>query len=460
MMDALADGSSAETIAAAVQAGAVTAMAVVEAALARIDARDPAINAFTAVARKRARSRAQFVDDARRSGSAPGALAGVPFAVKAMIEIAGVTTSAGSALYRRMPAATRDAEVVRALESEGAICLGALNMDEFGMGGTTESAHFGPTRNPHDLARTPGGSSGGSAAALAAGMVPITLGGDALGSIRLPASLCGVFGLRPTRGSVSDAGVLGSGGTIGTIGPMARSVADLRCCHAALRSDARGNATDGPDQDQTTAKLRIGVAGGYFRERLDQDARGAVDQVVAALNIDREVDFPQPSLARAAATLVNASESATGKLQLLRTRLDEFDPGTRDRFLAHALVPAQWYLQAQRFRRWHNEQVRRMFTDVDVVIMPATPCVAPLRGAPTLRIDGTELPTGPALGWFTQPLAGTDCPALTVPVSRPHRLPIGVQLFAPPNREAWLFQVADQLEALGVARAPVAMLGS
>ncbi len=137
----------------------------------------------------------------RRAGTPLGELAGVPFGVKAMIDVAGLTTTGGSALYRNAAAATRDAVVVRKLEAAGAVCVGAHNMDEFGMGGTTENACFGPTRNPHDLARTPGGSSGGSAAAVAAGMVPIAIGSDGLGSIRLPASLCGVFGLRPTRGA-------------------------------------------------------------------------------------------------------------------------------------------------------------------------------------------------------------------------------------------------------------------
>ena len=144
------------------------------------------------------------------AGQKVGPLAGVPFGVKAMIDVAGLTTSAGSALHANDPVAGHDAAVVRQLEAAGAVCVGALNMDEFGMGGTTENARFGSTRNPHDPTRTAGGSSGGSAAAVAAGILPVTLGGDGLGSIRLPASLCGVYGLRPTRGTVSAEGLLGS----------------------------------------------------------------------------------------------------------------------------------------------------------------------------------------------------------------------------------------------------------
>jgi len=454
-IDPLGVDATATDIAAAVRVGTVSARAVVEAALARIERRNPAINAFTAIAAERARERAKRIDAAQRADKLLGELAGVPFAVKAMIDVAGLTTTGGSALYRNAEPAKCDAEVVRRLEAAGAICLGALNMDEFGMGGTTENACFGPTRNPHDPARTPGGSSGGSAAAVASGMVPIAIGSDGLGSIRLPASLCGVFGLRPTRGIVSAEGVLGAGGTIATLGPLARSSSDIAVCHRAVSTESGRNDRAASD-DASVAPIRLATASGYFREALDEDAREALQLVIDALGITREIDYPQPRRARAAATLVNATESAVGKLDLLRTRLEQFDPATRERFLAHALLPAQWYLAAQRLRRWHIDQVLRLFDEVDVIVLPATPCVAPPIGARTLRIGDADLPTGPALGWFTQPVAGTDCPALTVPVARAGRLPIGVQLMARKHREDLLFRVAARLEALGVAGAPVA----
>jgi aspartyl-tRNA(Asn)/glutamyl-tRNA(Gln) amidotransferase subunit A len=454
MTEPLRDGASAIEIAAAVRSGAVTAGLVLEATLARIAARNPAINAFTALAIERARERAARVDLARASGAALGPLAGVPFGVKAMIDVAGLTTTAGSRLLRDAPPAARDAGVVRKLEAAGAVCVGALNMDEFGLGGTTENALYGPTRNPHDRTRTAGGSSGGCAAALAAGLVPLAVGGDALGSIRLPASLCGVYGLRPTHGTIGRDGVIGGGG-IATLGPMARSAADVRVCHDAM-CDAPTRDSAGADAD--TSALRLGVAGSYFRERLDPEAADAVGRAARALSIRRVAEFPQARLARAAAMLINTSETAVGKLDALRTRLDEFDPATRDRFLAHALMPVQWYLHAQRFREWHSGEVLRMFETVDVLLLPATPCVAPPLGMATIRIDGADLPTGPTLGWFTQPLAGTGCPALTVPIERPGQLPIGVQLFAPPRREEWLFRTAARLEAAGVAGSRVAAI--
>ena len=392
------------------------------------------------------------LDAAFVAGVDPGPLAGVPFGVKAMIDIAGSTTTAGSALHRDDPPAVFDAVVIRQLEAAGAICVGALNMDEFGLGGTTENRTFGATRNPHDRSRIPGGSSGGAAAAIAAGMVPIALGSDGMGSIRLPASLCGVYGLRPTRGRVSEQGLLGARGTIATLGPMARSAVDIALCHDLLVPGARAFGV----LDAGLADLRVARADGYFMANLEADAVDAMQRVAAALDATRTIAFPEPQRARAAAMLMFASESVVDKLDLLRTRLEEFDPLTRDRFLAHAMLPAQWYLLAQRFRRWHTAQVLRMFDQVDVLLLPATPCVAPPIGTRTILIGGKELPTGPTLGWFTQPLAGTGFPALTVPIRREGQLPIGVQLFAAPGREDLLLRVAVALENMGVAAAPVA----
>ncbi len=447
MTDPASDRATAVEIAAAVRDGTVTARVVLEAALARIAARNPSLNAFTALTAARARENAVRIDRARAAGAKLGPLAGVPFGVKAMVDVAGLTTTAGSALLAHGPAATHDATVVRKLEEAGAICVGALNMDEFGLGGTTENALYGSTRNPHDLSRTAGGSSGGCAAALAGGLVPIAVGSDALGSIRLPASLCGVYGLRPTPGTISREGLVGGGG-ISTLGPMARSAGDIGVCYEVMREPAVAKL-------QGSAQ-RLAVAGGYFRERLDPDAAQAVERAARALAIEQVIEFPEARLARAATMLVNTSETPVGKLDALRTRLSDFDPATRDRLLAHALMPVQWYLHAQRFRRWHIAQVLRMFERVDVLLLPATPCTAPLLGAATITVDGVAQPTGPTLGWFTQPLAGTDCPALTVPIiASAGRLPMGVQLFAPPGGEGWLVEIAARLEAAGVAAAPV-----
>jgi len=198
---------SAFDIAAQVRDGDVTARAITEATLASIEKRDGALNAFTAVTADRALAAADAVDSARAVGKPLGPLAGVPFAVKNLFDIEGLPTLAGSKIRRDAPSPTRDATLVQRLTAAGAILVGALNMDEFAYGFVTENAHDGPVRNPHDPTRIAGGSSGGSAAAVAAGLVPLTLGSDTNGSIRIPAGLCGVFGLKPTYGRLSRQGV-------------------------------------------------------------------------------------------------------------------------------------------------------------------------------------------------------------------------------------------------------------
>jgi AtzE family amidohydrolase len=351
MTDALSAEAGVVDVAAAVRSRRVSVAAVVDTALERVRIANPVLNAFVAVAAERARAHARSLDDAIARGEEIGPLAGVPFAVKAMIDVQSLTTTAGSRLHVDDAPASRDADVVSNLERAGAVCLGALNMDELGMGGTTENALFGPTRNPHDLACTPGGSSGGSAAAVAGRLVPLSVGGDGLGSIRLPASLCGVYGLRPTRGRVCARGTLGSANTLSALGPLARSADDLAAGFAAM---AGGDLDPATLARSDRAGLRFAVAGGYFRDGLGADAAEAVAIAASALEVTDEVEYPEAQRARAAAILINAAESAPPQLANLRRRPGDFDPNTRDRFLAHALMPAAWYLHAMRFRAWHT----------------------------------------------------------------------------------------------------------
>jgi AtzE family amidohydrolase len=450
--DPLGEHADATTIAGAVRDRRIGVAEVVDRVLGRIASRDAKLNAFTAVCADRAREAARRLDASFARGEPAGPLAGVAFAVKAQIDVAGITTTAGSKLHVDDPPAKRDAVAVARLERAGAICVGVTNMDEFGMGGTTENRHFGPARNPHDLTRTPGGSSGGSAAAVAGGLVPIALGSDALGSVRLPASLCGVYGLRPTRGAVPGDGLLPPPGSISTIGPVGRTVADLAACFEAIADPPRH--ADDMIAGHDVARLRIGVVGGFFRRNLSSEGAEVLERAAKTFPGAVEIDLPEAALARSAAVLVNASESAGPQLERLRTRPDDFDPSTRDRFLAHALLPAAWYLRAQAFRRWHKSAVLRLLRECPVMLLPAAPCVAPRIGTRTLVIDGVEQPIGPSLGLYTQPLAALDCPVLSVPIAR-EGLPVGVQLLAAPGNERLLFAVAAHLEQCGVARATI-----
>jgi AtzE family amidohydrolase len=460
--------AGAVALAAAVRSGRRRAGDIVGAALEHIAALDPAVNAFTDVLAERARAQAERVDAAVAAGSDPGPLAGVPFAVKNLFDVAGIRTLAGSRIFRERPVAARDAAAVRALTSAGAVLVGALNMDEFAYGFTTENTHYGPTHNPHDPARVAGGSSGGSGAAVAAGMVPLALGSDTNGSIRVPASLCGVFGLKPTYGRVSRAGVVLFAGSFDHVGPLARSVGDLAVAFDVLQ---------GPDPEDPACSerpaspvvpglalgadgLRIAVAEGYFAQGAEPEAFAAVAAVAGALGVTRGVSIAEPHRARAAAMVITAAEGSQQHLELLKTRAGDFDPLTRDRFLAGALVPAAAVLRAQRFRAWYQARVRELFEGVDVILAPTTPCVAPVIGqTDTGVIGGAPVFVRAHLGVFTQPLSFIGLPVISVPVVRPGQLPLGVQLVGAPWSEASLFRVAATLEAAGVVAAPVAPLG-
>ena len=205
----------------------LSATASTKAALEQIRLHNPAFNCFTAVLEQQALQQSEEIDRRIAAGQDPGPLAGVPFAVKNLFDVAGITTLAGSKIYATRPPAQRDATAVERLKNAGAVLVGALNMDEYAYGFTTENTHYGPTRNPHDTERVAGGSSGGSAAAVAAGMVPLTLGSDTNGSIRVPAAFCGIFGLKATYGRISRAGAILFAESFDHVGPFARSVQDL-----------------------------------------------------------------------------------------------------------------------------------------------------------------------------------------------------------------------------------------
>src|ERR1700728_1404808 len=229
------DFSPAADIVAAVASGHSTALSIVEAALARIRERDPVLNSFTAVTEQRALLRAEAVDATRARGEALGPLAGVPFAVKNLFDVSGLPTLAGSKINRDMPPAARDAALIERLEAAGAILVGALNMGEYAYDFTGENIHDGPSRNPHDLDRMTGGSSGGSGAAVGGGLVPLALGSDTHGSIRGPSSLCGLFGLKATYGRLSRARTFPFVASLDHLGPFARTTRDLALAYDTMQ---------------------------------------------------------------------------------------------------------------------------------------------------------------------------------------------------------------------------------
>jgi AtzE family amidohydrolase len=444
-------------IAAAIRAGERSAVEVTRAMLDRIEAEDIRLNAFTAVTAERALARAEAIDAARQSGRDPGLLAGVPFAVKNLFDVAGLPTLAGSKINRDNPAAARDAVLVRRLEAAGAVLVGALNMDEYAYGFTTENTHYGATRNPHDPGRVAGGSSGGSGAAVGGGLVPLALGSDTNGSIRVPAAFCGIFGLKPTYGRLPRTGTALFVAGLDHLGPFARGVADLAAAYDAMQGAdpddpvcaARPADPALPTLEDGIGGLRIARLGGYFAAGAEPGALAAVDAVADALGARRTVELPEAARARAAAFVITASEAANLHLGNLKRRAADFDPFIRDRLLAGALVPAGWALQAQRFRSWFKARAAELFAGNDILLAPATPCAAPRIGQETMVLAGVEMPTRPNIGIFTQPISLIGLPVVCVPVARAGAMPLGVQVIAAPWREAAALRVARLLEKEG-----------
>src|SRR5450432_1299616 len=290
-MTADRDGPSASEIASAVKGRRISALSVTEAALARIAKRDSVLNAFTDVTADRARAKARAIDAAVAAGKNAGPLAGVPFAVKNLFDVQGLATRAGSKINRDLKPSLRDATLIERMEAAGAVLIGALNMGEYAYDFTGENVHDGASRNPHDPTRMSGGSSGGSGSAVGGGMVPLALGSDTNGSIRVPSSFCGIFGLKPTYGRLSRARSFPFVASFDHLGPFARNVHDLALAYDAMQGPDADDAacTTRPIEPvtpllaQDIGGLRIAMAGGYFQKNVFPEAVEAVARVARAL---------------------------------------------------------------------------------------------------------------------------------------------------------------------------------
>lgn len=448
-------------IATAIAGRKMSALDATEAALARIKQHDTILNAFTDVTADRARARARAIDADIAAGKTVGPLAGVPFAVKNLFDVAGLPTRAGSRINRDLAPAKRDATLIERMEAAGAVLVGALNMGEYAYDFTGENVHDGPSRNPHDTTRMTGGSSGGSGSAVGGALVPIALGSDTNGSIRVPSSFCGIFGLKPTYGRLSRARSFPFVASLDHLGPFARSVTDLALAYDAMQGpDADDSACTTRGLEPTlpllanpVSDLRIAVAGGYFQNNVFPEAVEAVSRVAKALGAAEVVDIPEAARARAAAYVITTTEGASLHLDRLRKRANDFDPAVRDRLIAGAMVPAPLVDRAQKFRRWYRAQLAEIFKSVDVLLAPATPCTAPKLGQVNFNLDGVESPVRANIGIHTQPISFVGLPVVAVPVPL-EPLPIGVQIIAAPWREDIALRVAHTLEKMGVVTAP------
>ncbi|MCX7285562.1 MAG: AtzE family amidohydrolase [Novosphingobium sp.] len=427
---------TASAIAAAVRAGKVTATTLAEAAIAAL--KSDAHVAVTRVLVQRALADAAAVDAKVASGQDAGPLAGVPYGVKDLFDVAGLTTTAGSAVHAKPAPATADAEAIRRLQAAGAVLTATLNMDEFAYGFATINATHGTTRNPHDPARLAGGSSGGSAAIVAAGVLPFALGSDTNGSIRVPASLCGVYGLKPAHASLPLSGTFPFAESFDDIGPFTASLEDMALVWGVLR---------GEPVPPSAGSIRIARLSGRFRENADPAQLAAIDAIAPDAPL---LELPDIARARSAAFLITACEGGSLHRGTLATSALAYDPAVRDRLIAGALLPEELHAKAMAFRANFLSRVNRLIADFDVLLAPAAPCTAPLIADPRIMIDGALSPARADLGIHTQPITFTALPSLTVPLRRPGQLPLGLQLIGKPGGEGALLALAARLEIDGI----------
>ncbi len=420
-------------------------------ALDRIARLDPSLNAFITVTREAALVRAGMADKAIAHGQYRGPLHGIPIAHKDCFATAGIRTTGGSKILAdRVP--DHSAGIVIKLDQAGALMLGKTNLHELCYGITSANPHFGAVHNPWDLTRIPGGSSGGSAAAVAAGLVFAASGTDTGGSIRVPASFCGVVGLKPTYGSLSRQGVLPLGITFDHVGPIARTVRDTAAVFAAMGGKAPVTVRDG------VAGLRIGVPGNFFFDRLTPDVTASLRhavQTVAGLGAQvREVPVPHMEELNDLGRLLLSAEASSLWKEQLRLRPRDFGEDVRAALERGCLVSATDYLVGQRRRRSLSKKLASVWEQIDCLITPATPTTAPKIGEAVIRIGGLEEDVRVGSTRLVRPFNVLGWPALAMPSGfSDGGLPIGLQLIAAPDGEAILFRVGAAIEdALGLSK--------
>jgi aspartyl-tRNA(Asn)/glutamyl-tRNA(Gln) amidotransferase subunit A len=458
-----------------IAAGRRSAVDVCRAALARIDALNPSLNAFNHIAVERALARAADVDRLRASGASLPVLAGVPVALKDNLCVRGMRTTASSRILE-MFVPPYDATVVRRLETAGAVIVGKTNCDEFAMGSSNENSAYGPVRNPWAMDRTPGGSSGGSAAAVASGSTAVALGSDTGGSIRQPASFCGVVGLKPTYGRVSRYGLLAFASSLDQIGPLARTASDAALMLGVLAGPDPADATAArePVPDFTAALtgdvrgVRIGIPRGFVTDGVDEGVRRAFDEALDRLKREGasliDVELPHARYAIPVYYLVATAEASSNlarydgvrygyraaadgnpglKEMYSRTRDEGFGAEVKRRIMLGTYVLSAgyydaYYLKAQQVRTLLRQDYDRAFDTVDVVAMPTSP-------TPPFRLgEKTDDPLQMYLAdVFTVSANLAGLPAISVPCGFSEGLPIGLQLTGRFFDEETLLRIAD-----------------
>ncbi len=452
--------------AAALRRREVSSVELAAAALQRIERLNPSTNAMQTVMAEAARQRAKQADEELARGEGRGPLHGIPIAVKDLFCTKGVRTTGGSKLFEdHVP--DHDATVVEWLRAGGAVLIGKTGMHELAYGITSSNPHFGAIRNPWDRDRIPGGSSGGSGAAVAAGMVPMAMGSDTGGSIRIPAAFCGVVGLKPTYGRVSRYGAMALGFSLDHMGPLTRSVRDAGAVLNVIAGHDPRDETSSrrpvenyvPDIEPSLRGLRIGLPENFYFERLDPDVEAAVRAAFreAESRGAEIVPLPVPDIAAintVARVILMAEASALLEPQL--EQRDQFGTDVLALLDQGRLLPATDYINAQRLRRAMQREFARLWLRVDCLFTPTSPVTAPRIGETTATISGQDEDVRLASTRLVRAINLLGLPAVSIPCGVDRRgLPIGLQIVGQPFAEAPILRVA---QALVPAEVPVPRL--
>ncbi len=428
------------------RSGQTSAVEMTEACLRAIEEQDGALNAFILVMAEEARRRAREADAELAAGQDRGPLHGVPISLKDLFDVRGVPTTAASDV-RRDDVAAHDAPVVVQLRQAGAVVIGKTNLHEFAFGTTNEDSAFGPVRHPVDPTRSPGGSSGGSAVSVAAGMALATLGTDTGGSIRIPAAACGLVGLKPTAGETSTDGVVPLSQTLDHVGPLALTVTDAWLLHQALT----GRATARPLLASPIAGLRLAVPNRYFGDLLEPDVRAAFDRSVAALERGGArivpVDLPHTDYIAAVYLQIVFAEAAAYHASMLESMPERYTTPVRLRLQMARYVLAEDYLRARNGQAQLRREVDAALSWHDALLLPTLPIVAPKLGEASVTVDGAPHLVRNLMLRLTQLFNITGHPAVSLPCGVTHEgLSVGLQLVGRRHETDGLMRTALAIE--------------
>ncbi len=431
-----------------VRAQAITAEAIVEQCLARIEERNPETNAFILVMADEARRQAIEADREIATGRDRGPLHGVPLSIKDLMDVRGTETTAASRV-RVGRVASQDAPCVARLRAAGAIFVGKTNLHEYALGTTSGDSAFGAVHNPLDLTRSPGGSSGGSAVSVAAGMALATVGTDTGGSIRIPAACCGIVGLKPSLGEVPTEGVIPLSSTLDHVGPLAASVSDAWTVFRVLTGDLAPAAL----APAAATALRLAVPRPYFLDMLDDDVRARFEAALEAFRASgirvREIEIPHTDTIANVYIRISLKEAAAYHAATLAAVPERYTPPVRQRLEMGHRIQHEEYMLALGGREQLRRDVDAALADCDALALPTLPIPAPKIGAETVQVGPTEQPLRNVMLRLTQLFNLTGNPAISIPCGLTREsMPCGLQLVGTRGGTRELVQAALACETL------------